>query len=390
MTRAQSALGVEAIGDARLLVRTGRRIVLLQTQAEAAGAQEISRILGQGLRERGYGVYHVFLYRRTAAFDDQPNTFFCAEGRPSGPVSLLGTLGSLALHLRRLKPDAVLTFQHYGNVIGGAAAKLAGVPAIIASRTSAKALEPSWTQWLDLVFGTTGLFKHVVVNCAAVANEYRSHPSSYRARLRRIDHGFEPKLTALSKKEARAQLGLPPGAPLIGSVGRLHPTKNLEAAVRLLAHRGEWHLALAGQGPIREALLTLAKSLAVSERVHLVGELKPEEIGIFLRALDVFVFPSLMETFGLAVVEAAAAGVPVVANDLDVLREVLSVDGLPAALFVDAGDDQAFTQAVERLLSDKSLRSELAARGMVLAQRYSKVAMIVQYAELIEGRHPGA
>jgi glycosyltransferase involved in cell wall biosynthesis len=107
-------------------------------------------------------------------------------------------------------------------------------------------------------------------------------------------------------------------------------------------------------------------------------------MGIFLRSLDVFAFPSLMETFGLAGVEAASAGVPVVANDLDVLREVLAVDGLPAALFVDAGNDAEFAKAVGRLLSDEKLRSELTSRGAALAKRYSKDTMVRRYADLIE------
>src|SRR5205085_1262808 len=100
-------------------------------------------------------------------------------------------------------------------------------------------------------------------------------------------------------------------------------------------------------------------------RLHLAGELSPDAVGAFLSALDVFVFPTLAETFGLAVVEAAAAGVPVVANELPVLREVLAVDGEPCALFADANDTEAFAAAVARLLSAPGLRAALTrpARG---------------------------
>jgi glycosyltransferase involved in cell wall biosynthesis len=364
-------------------------IVLLQTQAEAAGAQEISRILGQGLEQRGYDVHHVFLYRRTSAFDHQPNTFFCASQRPNGPFALLGALGRLTVHLRRLKPDVMLSFQHYGNLVGALAAKLTGVPAIIANRNSPKELEPFWTQWLETIFGTTGLFNRMVVNCGTVAGEYATHPRWYRGRIRRIDHGFEPKVATLDKHAARARFGLPPESPLIGSVGRLHASKNHQAAVRLLTHCEDWHLAIAGQGPTRGELLSLARELDVTQRLHLIGELPSHEIGIFLRSLDVFVFPSLMETFGLAVVEAAASGIPVVANDLEVLREVLAVDGSPAALFVDSRDAQAFASAVERLLSDDGLRSELGSCGTGLAERYSKDTMVHQYVQLIEELHAG-
>ena len=106
---------------------------------------------------------------------------------------------------------------------------------------------------------------------------------------------------------------------------RLHSAKNPAAAVQLLKIEPSWHLALAGHGPERSNLTALARSLGVSDRLHFVGELFPSQIGAFLRTLDVFVFPSLAETFGLAVVEAAQCGVPVVANELEILREVLAV-----------------------------------------------------------------
>jgi glycosyltransferase involved in cell wall biosynthesis len=383
-----SELGARFAND--LLLRTAAavpaprrpRIVLVQTQAEGAGAQEITRILGHGLTARGYDVHHVFFFRRTAAFDHQPNTHFCARLRPSGVGGAARMLADLVSHLRALEPDVVLTFQHYGNLIGTLAARLAGA-AVIANRTSARELEPRWTRLLDAVFGFAGLFDRVVVNSKAVADEYLSHPRRYRARLVRIDHGFAPKRSTASRAEARRALGLPAEAPLIGSVARLHPQKNLGAAIRLLSLRPDWHLALAGQGGERDALEALARELGVAERLHFVGELGPEGVARFLKGLDVFVFPTRAETFGLAVVEAAQAGVAVVANDLGVLREVLAVDGAPCALFVDADDTPAFADAVDRLLHDASLRGALIARAARLEQRYSLDAMADRYAELI-------
>jgi glycosyltransferase involved in cell wall biosynthesis len=360
------------------------RVALIQTQAEAAGAQEISRILGCGLEARGYDVHHIFFFRRTPAFDDQPNTFFCASQRPAGVASVVRMGIGLVRHLRALQPDAVLCFQHYGNIVGAAAARLAGIEAIIANRTSAKSLVPRWADGIDQLLGSTGLLKRVVVNSKDVEEEYRGHSAGYRSRLRRIDHGFAVKSTHLSRDDARRLLGLPAHVPLLGSVARLHPGKNLTAAVQLLAHGGDWHLALAGQGAERKHLAGLAESLGVSARLHFVGELTADAIGVFLRALDVFVFPTLAETFGLAAVEAAQAGVPVVANDIPVLREVLAVDGKPCALFVKADDAEAFAAAVRRVIADRELGAALAARGRRLSQRYSLDAMVQQYAALID------
>jgi glycosyltransferase involved in cell wall biosynthesis len=383
------AIDQEAAAEDRMYSTARRpRIVLIQTQAEGAGAQEISRILGLGLDARGYDMHHIFLFRRTAAYDHQPNTFFCARERPSGPAGVVRMFAALVRHLKELRPDAVLCFQHYGNIIGTVAARLAGIRVVVANRTSAKLHEPFWTPWVDMAFGTFGLFKRMVVNSKAMAEEYRSYPRQFKRRVLRIDHGFETKSTAITRREGRNRFSLPLDVPVMGSVSRLHPVKNLGAAVRLLSADPTWHLALAGQGVAREQLEQLAKSLGVSDRLHFVGELPPDRIAEFLRSLDIFLFPSHAETFGLAVVEAAQAGVPVVANDLPVLHEVLAVDDVPCALFVDANDPKAFADTVRRLLSDADLRAGLSSRGAGLSRRYSLDAMIASYAALIEEVRP--
>jgi L-malate glycosyltransferase len=375
-------------GRAPATVRKAR-VVLLQTQAEAAGAQEVSRVLGEGLAARGYDVHHVFLFRRTAAFDRQPNTFFCTTKRPTGIWSLLQLLVVLVRHLRSMRPAALICFQHYGNLVGTLAGRLAGIDAIVTNRTTARSLVPWWVERLDRALGALGLFDRTVVT-KTVEEEYRDFPAGYRARIVRIDHGLASKSTNLSRDAARSQLGLPGNATLLGSVARLHPGKNLAAAIRLLPLDRSWHLAFAGQGAERERLADLARSLGVGERVHFLGELAPGEISIFLRALDVFVFPTLAEMFPIAVIEAADAGVPVVANDIKPVREVLVVDEKPCALFVDAADTGAFAAAVQRVLADRRLRDELTGRGRTLSQVYSLDAMVDRFAALIDGLLPGA
>jgi L-malate glycosyltransferase len=375
------ANGVAAPGSRTDAARA--RIVLLQTQAEAAGAQEIARILGNGLAAQGYDIHHGFFFRRTAAYDAQPRTFFCSRERPTSPWQLVRMFMALVRQLRQLKPDAVMCFQHYGNVVGTLAARCAGVRTVIANRNSVQSLVPRWLDALDVILGVTGWFAAVVVNSIAVEKEYDNHPRRYRQRLLRIDHGFESKPTVLSRDHARRVFGLPADAVLLGNAARFHPIKNLTAAIRLLPDR-DWHLALVGQGAAREQLIDFARSLGVRDRLHLVGELPPTRIGDFLGTLDAFVFPSLAETFGLAVVEAAQAGVPVVANDLDVLREVLAVDGAPCALFVDVSDTEAFARAVQRVIKDGNLRTQLRSHATKLSSRYSIDAMVRSYAALIE------
>jgi glycosyltransferase involved in cell wall biosynthesis len=361
-----------------------RRILMIQTQAENAGAQEISRLVGAGLTARGYDVHHLFFFRKTRSFDEPPNTIYCAPHRPGTPLAFLRFLWTLGRRIRQLRPDAVLTFQHYGNAIGGTVSKLVSPAPVIANQVTARWTMPWLLRLIDIAMGSLGFFQCITVNSLDMQREYSSYPALYRMRIKHVAHGFEQKSTELCKTEARRLFDLPADAVLLGSVARLHPTKRLDAAIRLLADQPRWQLALAGQGPEEAQLKLLARQLGVSGRVHFIGEIAPERIGALLAGLDVFVFPTKAETFGLAAVEAANAGVPTVANDLPVLREVLSYQGKPAALFVDASDQAKLSAAVCRVLEDEALGATLRQNAKGLKTRYSVDTMVEEYIRILD------
>jgi glycosyltransferase involved in cell wall biosynthesis len=240
---------------------------------------------------------------------------------------------------------------------------------------------------IDKIMGSVGFYDHIVVNSERTEVTYRDYPAAYAKRLKRIDHGFFDKSAKISRADARRALGLPENVPLLGCAARLHHLKQLDLAIRVLAENADQHLALAGQGQEFDNLQALAASLGVADRVHFLGELGTAQMGVFLAALDCFVFPSATETFGLAPVEAAQAGVPVVANDIEVLREVLAVGDAPAAFFVDARDTKAFAAAVRRVLEEPDLNAALTGAGQRLAERYPLDAMIEEYLRLMERPH---
>jgi glycosyltransferase involved in cell wall biosynthesis len=354
-----------------------------------AGAQEISRLLGDGLsvcESRGepeFEVHHLFFYRKTAAFDRWKNVHFCLEESPRGPLSFMRFLWRLTLMIRRIRPDVLLTFQHYGNIFGALAGRLAGVPVIIANHVSAPATISPPTRSIDRVLGLLGAYDVITVNSNETWRNYSSYPERYRKRLVHVPHGFEDKSVEIGRQEARAEFGLPAGVCLMGSVARLHPLKQLDAAIAVLALRPSLHLAIAGQGPDEPRLREIAAELGVDARLHLVGDMPPQKVGRFLAGLNVFVFPSTAETFGLAAVEAAQAGIPVVANDLPVLREVLDVDGEPCALFVDAADTEDFAAKIDIVFRDHARAARMIALGRRLAGRYSVPNMVDAYRGLI-------
>ncbi|MEU1127910.1 glycosyltransferase, partial [Streptomyces sp. NPDC005899] len=130
------------------------------------------------------------------------------------------------------------------------------------------------------------------------------------------------------RRVTRAALGIPEDAFVVGGVGRLVPGKNVDALIRAVAALPGAHLLLAGDGPEAVPLRALAVRLGAAERIRFLGECGTGDgpLGVpgLLGAMDVFVSASREESFGLAVVEALAAGLPVVHGPCP------AVDDLPA------------------------------------------------------------
>ncbi|NLH81730.1 MAG: glycosyltransferase family 4 protein [Phyllobacteriaceae bacterium] len=361
-----------------------KRVLFVQTQIENAGAQEISRLVGAGLTARGHDVRHLFFYARTGGADDVSGVEVCAEARPRGPIALVRLLAEARRRIARFDPQVVLTFQHWGDALGAPLVWAANRAPVIANQVSPPELVSPLARRLDRWWGTIGLYRLITTNSKETESYYVDYPAAYRDRLVPVPYGCEIKSSPLDRAAARRSLGLPEVGAILGCAARLHPSKRLDAAVRILPALPDVRLALAGQGPAHDDLLRLAGELGVADRLHLLGELQPTAIGDLLAALDVFVFPSAVETFGLAALEAATAGVPVVASDLPILRDVLSVDGREGALFVDVADTERFAATVAAVLADPGAAETLSRDGRALARRHSLAAMIEAYVGLVE------
>lgn len=362
------------------------KIIQVQTQAEAAGAQRVSDMVGEGLRQRGHDVRTVFMYRKTDAYDADPHADFILRTTPKGLAGQLHAASGLVGYLRREKPEAVLSYQHYGNVFGTIGGRLAGARILVANQSGVplgggfRGLATG----LDRILGSLGVYHHSVVNSAWTLEQFAGYSAGYRKRLRRIDHGVRGPDRRYDQDAARAAFDLPQNVSLIVSSGRLNALKNHASLVAAVRDLPDVHLAIAGEGPERAALLAQAQQLGLGSRVHLVGEVPPGDIFRFLAAGDVFAFASLQETFGLAAVEAAIGGLPVVASDLPVMREVLTTrNGEKAALFVPPTDGGAVADALGRVLGDKDLAACLSGAGRLLAEKYAVSEMVEAYERLL-------
>jgi phosphatidylinositol alpha-mannosyltransferase len=160
--------------------------------------------------------------------------------------------------------------------------------------------------------------------------------------------------------------------PTIGFLGRFdEPRKGLPVLLEALRTVQRRHpgirLLIAGRGDADEVRALIGADLRAS--VALLGELSEEDKGAFLRSVDVYCAPNLLgESFGVILIEAMAAGAPIVASDLDAFRAVLQ-DG-DAGVLVRRGDAGALAGALCGLLDDPARRAELSARGTAVAATY--------------------
>jgi glycosyltransferase involved in cell wall biosynthesis len=183
------------------------------------------------------------------------------------------------------------------------------------------------------------------------------------ARVHLIANGVDLERFAPTADAAdfRDRLDVPPGAPLVGWVGRLAPEKGPDLLMRVadivLRRRPDVHVAVVGGGPMADALRTQAHGRGIAERLHLVGAV--EDTAAAHRSFDVLVQTSRSEGMPLVLLEAMASGVPVAAFNVGGVAEVVAVD--ETGTLAMPGDVEALAQAVFELLADPVRRRDLGA-----------------------------
>ena len=175
---------------------------------------------------------------------------------------------------------------------------------------------------------------------------------------------------------ARAEFGIPEGAPLLLGLGRLHKVKGFDTLIQALARLPEVYCVIAGEGPERAALEALVAELKLGARVKLPGWRR--DTGALLKAADMFVSSSRHEPLGNMVLEAFSAATPVLAARAEGPGEVIRVgeDGL----LVPVDDAGRLAEAARGLLGDAGLRAKLAAAGRArFAAEFAEPAVVAAW-----------
>jgi glycosyltransferase involved in cell wall biosynthesis len=353
------------------------KIVQLVTQMEAGGAQRAAILLSEGLRERGHEVETWFLYLKRPAFHGAPGMRVLLERKPS----LLDTCtipARLVLALRAYAPDVLITHTHYANVIGQVAAQICRIPRRIAVQQNPVDAYPRFARAADYVFGALAIYSDVVAVSEAVADSAQKYPTSYRRKIK-VVHNAVSSPSEVQIADVRAKYGLPSDARLLVNVGRLAYQKNQRTLIEALVKLPDAHLAILGEGELREVLESLAHSLRVEDRVHFLGELPWADAISITRTADIFVFPSHFEGLSLALVEAMSLGLPVVASDIPPNREALE----DAGIFVPPTSADDLARAIGRVLADPELAQQMRTGSLRRAEAFSLRKMSDGYESLL-------
>ena len=213
----------------------------------------------------------------------------------------------------------------------------------------------------------------IVCVSQSTADEVEGYLGSHVApRLRIIKEGVSPQFFERPDPACLDGLALPdPEIPLILSAGKISPRKNVQGVLRALAQIASdvpHHLALVGgAGWEMEAVLRDLDDARLRDRVHLLDYVSDEQLRALYHRAALYIHPSLYEGFGLTVLEAMAAGVPVVTSNSSSLPEVAG----DAALLVDPHDDEAIADAMRRLCLDPDLATAKRNAGLARARLFS-------------------
>jgi glycosyltransferase involved in cell wall biosynthesis len=259
--------------------------------------------------------------------------------------------------IRVERPDLVHTHLVHADVYGGAAARALGIPSVSTRHNDDRYLLGPF-RYVDRAFARPARRLIAISDAVRHFLERAGHDP---AKLVTIRYGLD-ELPSAPSDPTPAGAGIAPDAPLALAVGRLiaqkdHPTL-LRAFARVHDSLPEARLAILGSGPLEAETRALAAELGLEDAVVLPGR---TDIRDWLERADVFVHSSRWEGFGIVLLEAMLAGLPVVATRVSAVPEVV-VDG-ETGLLVEVGDHEQLAAHLEALLTDRERAASLGEAG---------------------------
>lgn len=369
------------------------RLLIVVPFLGGGGAERVATLLLQHLDRKKFEPSLV-MYKRMGVYMDElpPNLRVVDIGlRKRTLPKLPETIWRLARVIRREKPDVVLSFLTYSNLITIMAARLSGVSTAVTvsernnltMELKAESLRYSLLQKL----GVRMLYPLVNVVIAISRGVEEDLVKNFGVPTQKVEVIYNPVDIERISHLAQYPVDHPwfgGELPVIAAMGRLEPQKGYHYLLRAFAMIKKVRsckLVIIGEGKKREELEHLARELGIERDVAFLGFQKnPFK---YLARADVFVLSSLWEGFGNVIIEAMACGTPVIATRCPSGPEEIIEDG-SNGLLVPPADKRALADAILSILSDEKLARKLAGNGKRRVQDFSLGKRIVEYERVLE------
>jgi len=293
----------------------------------------------------------------------------------------------LCILIIKEKPDVVHTQLFFANIYGRIASKIAGIKNIITTLQN-----PDYTYENNgkltyairkLIDKYTGKFYNTAFIAVSdfVKKDFEKQLNfkDIKVLYNCIDNSVFNKHNNVDTK--RIEFGLSNNDIIILNIGRLHPQKGqiclIEAFNLIYKNNNRYKLLIVGNGPLENALKNKAKELSLENVVIFLKN--RQDVFDIMGISDIFVFPSIYEGLPLALVEAMASGLPVIASKIDVLKEIVE-DGVDGIL-VENSDYAKLAKAISGLIDNPELRGYL---GKNAKEKAIKLFDSTAYAKKIE------
>ena len=286
----------------------------------------------------------------------------------------------LSREFRRWGALVVHSYLFHANLLGTLAARLARVPVALASKRSLDTYPKRQDRWACSVVNR--LADCVTANAEAVRSHVHTVEGCRRDKIAVIPNGVDlTRFHGAHSNTTVPQAALPASGPILGCVARLSPKKGhdtlLEAAARVVRQRPDATFVLVGDGPLRTEIQAHADRLGLNGRLRFLGLV--ENPASLLPRMDVFVLPSNMEGMSNALLEAMAAGRPVVATNVGGNAEVV-LDGVTGVL-VPPREPGQMAEALLGLLANPARASAMGAAGRARVEDHFSSRLMVRRLE---------
>lgn len=307
------------------------------------------------------------------------------------PFSDARVLLKLAQIMRRERFDLIHAHTSKPGYLARLAAIGTGIPVIY--RPACYAFHEGAGRAQQIITSTLERFaaRYLTARIMTVSNDERDMGYRYgvgrEGQVVTIHTGIDPKPfdQPIDRPAVRATLGVPAEAPVVGVVGRLiaqkAPLEFIRAVALVHQQHPTAHFVWVGDGPLERSTKELVHTLGLEAVVHFAGLRR--DIPAVLKALDVFVLPSHWEGFSLSVLEAMAAGLPIVASRVTGTSEAVAHG--ESGIIVTKGAVDEMAQAISSLLADPARAQQFGAKGRERIQQFfTRERMIGQIAQLYD------